>query len=195
VVAVHCKEGLGRTGTLIALYMMRSCGFSAREAMGWLRIMRPGSVIGRQQRYVCQVERAVLTSCSGSRLRKTLDQALKYALVVDPIRGKLCSKTDDGRGERAEMDRSDQAAHTNQAFLSLLRTKIPPAARKDKPAPSPTNAALTHSFRKPRAGQEPRCQSAGMPTLPSRLGAKGGGTASVRRGEQARKAPAGGAAG
>jgi len=50
--AVHCKAGLGRTGTLICCYMMKHYGFTASEAIAWNRIARPGSVIGPQQYYL-----------------------------------------------------------------------------------------------------------------------------------------------
>ena len=55
-VAVHCRAGLGRTGTLIGVWLMRHGGFKADEAMGWLRIVRPGSVIGPQQHYLKGLE-------------------------------------------------------------------------------------------------------------------------------------------
>ena len=51
-VAVHCKGGFGRTGTLIACYMIKHHGFTAREAIGWIRLCRPGSIVGRQQQFL-----------------------------------------------------------------------------------------------------------------------------------------------
>ena len=56
VVAVHCLAGLGRTGTLIGLYMMKHLNFTARQVIAWLRIARPGSVIGPQQHYLVEQE-------------------------------------------------------------------------------------------------------------------------------------------
>nr|CAH7743471.1 unnamed protein product [Callosobruchus chinensis] len=42
-VAVHCKAGLGRTGSLIGAYLIKHYHMTAREAIGWMRLCRPGS--------------------------------------------------------------------------------------------------------------------------------------------------------
>ena len=45
-IAIHCKAGLGRTGTLIGVYAMKHFKFPAAAFIGWIRIARAGSILG-----------------------------------------------------------------------------------------------------------------------------------------------------
>jgi atypical dual specificity phosphatase len=47
-VVVTCQAGLGRTGTVLACYLVH-VGYSPRNAIDLVREMRPGSIEGRQQ--------------------------------------------------------------------------------------------------------------------------------------------------
>ncbi|XP_017888215.1 dual specificity protein phosphatase CDC14C-like isoform X2 [Ceratina calcarata] len=51
-IAVHCRAGLGRTGSLIGCYIMKHYHLTAHETIAWIRICRPGSVIGHQQEWL-----------------------------------------------------------------------------------------------------------------------------------------------
>merc|ERR1712007_203391 len=58
-VAVHCRAGLGRTGVLAGLFALHTYDISARSFIGWCRLARPGSILGPQQQFLCDMEQEV----------------------------------------------------------------------------------------------------------------------------------------
>jgi len=56
IVAIHCKAGLGRTGLLICIWLIIKLNFEPREAIAYLRIMRPGSIMGSQGFFIENID-------------------------------------------------------------------------------------------------------------------------------------------
>ncbi|PJF17722.1 hypothetical protein PSACC_02463 [Paramicrosporidium saccamoebae] len=54
--AVHCRAGLGRTGTMIATFLIKKFKLQAAEVIAYLRMMRPGSVLGMQARFLDSIQ-------------------------------------------------------------------------------------------------------------------------------------------
>lgn len=84
--AVHCKAGLGRTGTCIGAYIMKHYRFTASEVIAWMRICRPGMVIGPQQQFLKDIEQRMwqLGAVQGSvRAGKHLCSTLAFNCIGD----------------------------------------------------------------------------------------------------------------
>ncbi len=43
-VGIHCKYGMGRTGTMLAIYLIEFHGMKPKEALTKIRSLRPGSI-------------------------------------------------------------------------------------------------------------------------------------------------------
>jgi hypothetical protein len=109
VVAVHCFAGLGRTGTLIACHMIRNSGFTAAEAIGYLRLMRPGSVIATQQNFLELIQDAdwdgnlpAIGDATATTAKKHgPEEALEASCAVDESRArkKIHGAREQSRGE------------------------------------------------------------------------------------------------
>ena len=113
IVALHCKAGLGRTGTLAGCYMIKNYGFTAREAIGWIRLCRAGSVIGPQQQYLVyyynEVARPQTEKYEIREPRRPL--APSNRLIHSPNKGIPTTPNDDqyGKNHAPKWKRQDSA--------------------------------------------------------------------------------------
>jgi len=82
-VAVHCKAGLGRTGTCIGCYIMKHYRLTAAETIGWFRICRPGSVIGPQQHFMAEMEPVMWREGDLLRRKREQEKALAVRLGAE----------------------------------------------------------------------------------------------------------------
>jgi cell division cycle 14 len=84
--AVHCKAGLGRTGTLIACYAIKHYHFNAADFIGWIRLCRPGSILGPQQYFLLEMEESLKMQGELSPLWKSVRETLSETEVIRQLK-------------------------------------------------------------------------------------------------------------
>lgn len=176
--AVHCKAGLGRTGTLIGIYAMKHFGFPPAEFIGWIRICRPGSVLGPQQQFLVSMAGKVQKWANEYRLEQTLKHPLTDSSLDSHTKTNKTAdmSPEDQRkamhGDLGQAERLLSAKKSNQSPSSAKTTpKRSPSKESPKPVRTHSLGPVSSPVKKPSSKTIFAGQNVGVPggkvTLPA----------------------------
>ena len=115
-----CKAGLGRTGTLIGAYLIWKFGFTATEAIAFMRIVRPGTVVGPQQQYMYLKQLEWAKWAAVDEMKKLQAQQIA-ALTAATAAAKVVAPAT----PPAEDEEMNEAS-TTTATTAILAKQLPP---------------------------------------------------------------------
>lgn len=129
-IAVHCKAGLGRTGCLIGAHLIYTHGFTANECIAYMRMIRPGMVVGPQQHWLY--------------LHQNQFREWKYTMVLDNIPSErlngfssLVSYEDFKKRRSVEKKTMDSPATPVRRKISIGTSNLHKSVHKAVPIKSP----------------------------------------------------------
>jgi len=133
-IAVHCKAGLGRTGTCIGCYLIKHFRMTAAEVIGWIRLARPGSIIGPQQQYLEQMQASLWQEGDSVRVANRLSSSLQRSLSAGRSRGSTAqSYHRAGGSETINCGEERSLSSTPKSSSSSLLSRDSRFEQKDTP--------------------------------------------------------------
>ncbi|OPJ82375.1 dual specificity protein phosphatase CDC14B isoform C [Patagioenas fasciata monilis] len=153
VIAVHCKAGLGRTGTLIACYIMKHYRMTAAEAIAWIRINRPGSVIGPQQHFLLDKQADLWTEGDIFRAKSKGNRKIAVTRILSGVDDISINDTRNRRTIRKDIELYSDEDEANCVTQGDRLRALKSRRQAKAPTASPLTVILQSSVQKNKTSE------------------------------------------
>ncbi|KAM8983518.1 dual specificity protein phosphatase CDC14B isoform 4-T9 [Ara ararauna] len=153
VIAVHCKAGLGRTGTLIACYIMKHYRMTAAETIAWIRINRPGSVIGPQQHFLMDKQAELWTEGDIFRAKLKGNRKIAVTRILSGVDDISINDRRNRRTIRKDVELYSDEDETNCVTQGDKLRALKSRRQSKAPTASPLTVILQSSVQKSKTSE------------------------------------------